>query len=154
VTVKFKGLAVLAFNPVRVSALDPPGGIAEGLKVQEAPVLQPKVMAPWRVLGAAAEIVKLAVLEPIRITLDRALEESENTGLPVPASWSAALVVTALDAIATLPVTFPVLMGLKLTKMVQVWPTFRVAGTVGKLLPQVLVCAKPDPTVMLVIVTG
>ena len=77
VTVKFKGFAVVPVSPVTVSALDPPGGIEDGLKLHVAPPVHDRAMEPWKVLGAEAEIVKFAVLEPMRVTTDRALEESE-----------------------------------------------------------------------------
>ena len=54
----------------------------------------------------------------------------------------------------TLPVSLPVVVGVKLTVMVQAWPTFNAAGMVGKLVPQVLVCPKPPEAVMLVMVTA
>lgn len=115
VTVKFRGFAVLALRPVRVSVLDPPVETEDGLKVHVAPELQVKLMAPRNVLGPEAEIVKVAVLEPMRITLDRALEESEKTGLPVPDRASDEEVFTAFEVTLTLPVTLPVLVGVKLT---------------------------------------
>ena len=114
-TVKFKGFAVLEVRPVRVSVLDPPVGMAFGLKVHVAPELQVKLMDPRNVLGPEAEMVKVVVLDPMRTTLDRAFEESEKTGLPVPVRESAVAVFAAFEVIVTLPVTFPVLVGVKLT---------------------------------------
>ena len=152
-TVKFKGFAVLGVRPVRVSVLDPPVVIDDGLKLHVGPELQVKLMAPRKVLGPEAEIVKVAEVEPMRTTLERALEESEKTGLPVPAKFSAVLFV-AFEATLTLPVTLPVLAGVKLTATVQVWLTFKDAGTVGKLGPQLLVSVKPLVALMLVMVTG
>src|SRR5208337_1712475 len=101
------------------------------------PPAQDSEMLPRSVLRPVAEMVKVAVVEPMRITLDRALEESAKLGLPVPASCSVGL-FTALEEIRTLPVTPPVEVGVKLTEMVQVWPTFNEAGTVGRLVPQLL----------------
>ena len=72
-------------------------------------------------------------------TLDRVLDESEKTGLPVPESASAVVPFTALDWTVTAPVTFPDAEGEKFTEIVQLWPTFNVAGTVGKFGPQLLV---------------
>jgi hypothetical protein len=86
VTVKFKGFAVVDVRPVTVSVLDCPAEIPAGLKVQVAPLLQDRAMELRNVLGAAAEMVKVAVLEPMVVTFDRALEESVNTGVPVPDS--------------------------------------------------------------------
>ena len=60
----------------------------------------------------------------------------------------------AFDETWTLPVVLPVLVGVKLTEMVHAWPTFNDAGTVGKLVPQLLVSPKPPPVVMLVMVTA
>jgi hypothetical protein len=111
-------------------------------------------MDPRKVLGPAAEMVKLVVLVPTRITLDRALEESEKTGLPVPVTESDVLAFTAFDETSTEPAIFPVAEGLKLTLMVHVWFTFNDAGTVGKLVPQLFVSAKPNGAVMLVMVTA
>ena len=53
----------------------------------------------------------------------------------------------------TLPSTLPVETGVKLTAMVQVWPTFNDAGTVGRSVPQLLVCPKLLVAVMPVMVT-
>lgn len=153
VTVTFKGFAVAEVRPVTVSRLDPPATIELGLKAHVAPLLQDNAMDPRKVLGAEAEMVNVVVLEPMRITLDRALEESEKTGLPVPDSDSDGEPV-AFDAMETLPVTLPVVVGVKLTAMVQVWLTLNDAGTVGKLVPQLLVSAKPFEAVMLVMVTA
>jgi len=154
VTVKFMGFAEVALRPVTVSSLEAPGAMEDGLKEQVAPVLQLRPMFPVKVLGADAEIVKLAVFVPIRMTFDRALDESEKIGLPVPVRDSPVEASTALEATAILPVTLPVEVGLKLTETVQDWPTLRVAGTVGKLMPQLLVWAKPLPAVIFVIVTA
>jgi hypothetical protein len=154
VTVKFKGLAELEDRPVTVRVLDPPAGIEDGLKVHVAALLQDNPIYPRNVLGPAAEIEKLAVVEPITNTLDRWLEERVKTGLPVPAKLIKGLWFAAFDAIVTLPLIFPELVGVKLTAMVQDWPTFKDAGTVGKFVPQLLVSPKLSEAVMLVMVTG
>ena len=75
---------MVAVRPVTVSVLDPPAEIEAGLKLHVAPLLQDNAMDARKVLGPEAEMVKVAVVEPMRTTLDRALEESENTGIPVP----------------------------------------------------------------------
>ena len=153
-TVKFKGFAVVEVRLVTVIVLDCPAEIVAGLKLQVAALLQESAMVLRKVLGAAAEIVKVVVLEPMRTTFDRALEDSVNTGLPVPERLREVVGLAASDWIWTLPVTLPVLVGVKLTEMVQDCPTFRVAGTVGKLGPQLLVCAKPPKVRILVMVTA
>ena len=152
VTVKFKGFAEVDERPETVRVLDPPAEIEAGLKVHVAPLLQDSAMLLSNVLGPEAEMVKVAVVEPMRITLERALEESVNSGLPVPASCSVAP-FTAFDEIRTLPLILPVVVGVKLTAMVQVWPTFNDAGTVGRSVPQLLDCPKPPAAAMLVMVT-
>lgn len=152
-TVMFKGFAVVGVRPVTVSVLDPPAVIELGLKVHVAPPLHDNAMDPRKLLGAEAEMLNVVVLEPMRTTLDRALEEREKTGLPVPDSESDAP-PTAFDAMETLPLTLPVAAGEKLTAMVQVWLTLNEAGTVGKLVPQLLVSAKSGEAVMLVMVIG
>lgn len=154
VTVKLKGFAVLDVRPDTVTVLEPPAETELGLKVHVAPLPHDNAMAPWNVLGAAAEMVKVAVVEPMTRTLDRALEESENTGLPVPASVSDVAVFTAFEVMVRLPVTLPVEAGVKLTAMVQDWPTFNDAATVGKSVPQLLVSPKPFVVAMLVMVTA
>lgn len=153
VTVRFKGLAVLAVRPDTVSVLDPPTEIEVGLKVHVAPLLQDKAIGDRKLLGPVAAIAKVVAVEPMRITLDRALLESEKTGLPVPVSCSAGE-LTAFEVTRTLPVTLPVEVGVKLTEIVQVWPTLNDAGTVGKLVPQSLVSPNPVVAVMSVMVTG
>ena len=60
----------------------------------------------------------------------------------------------AFEEIWTVPVALPVLAGEKLTAMLQACPTFNDAGTVGKLVPQLLISLKPAETVMLVMVTA
>lgn len=152
-TVKFNGFAEFAERPVTVSVLDPPAGIDDGLKLHRAPGPQDRLMLLRNVLGPAAEMAKVAVVEPMRTTLDRALEESVKTGFPVPANCSVAA-FTAFDVTWTVPVTLPVDVGVKLTAMVHVWPTLSNAGAMAKLVPQVLVWAKLVPVVMLVIVTA
>ena len=153
VTVRFKGFAVVAVRPVTVSVLDPPAEIEAGLKLHDAPLVQDSAMDARKVLGPEAEMVNVAVLEPIRVTLERALEESANSAIPVPESVSPELPFTAFDVTLTAPVTLPVEVGVKLTVMVQACPTFNEAGTVGKLVPQLLVCPKPAEARMLVMVT-
>ena len=73
--------------------------------------------------------------------------------MPVPAKVSAGL-ATALDVTPIDPVTFPVEVGVKLTVKAQDWPTFNEVGTVGKLVPQLLVSPKPAEGVTLVRVTA
>jgi hypothetical protein len=154
-TVKFKGFAVVAERPVKVSDVDPPAEIEDELKLQVAPEPQDSTMEFGRsVLGPKADMVNSAVVEPIGTILDRALEESENTGLPVPDSESAVVPFTAFDVTATLPVELPDPVGVKLTATVQLWPTFNAAETVGKLIPQLSVSEKGGVTLMLVIVTA
>jgi hypothetical protein len=138
-----------------VSEVDPPAEIEDELKLHVAPLLQDSTMEFGRsVLGPRAEMVNPAVVEPIGTILDRVLEESENTGLPVPDSTRVVFPFTAFETTATLPVEFPEPVGVKLTATVQLWPTFKVAGTVGKLIPQLSVSEKGGVTVMLVIVTA
>jgi hypothetical protein len=152
VTVRFNGFALVGERPVTLSVLDCPAAIEEGVNVQVAPLLHDRAIGLVKVVGAAAETVKEAVEEPMMVVIDRALAESENSESPVPDRLSAD-VDTALDVIWTLPVTVPVLVGVKLTITVHACPTFKVAGTVGKFVPQLFVCANPPAAVMLVIVT-
>src|SRR5208282_3476729 len=151
-TVKFKGFAEVDERPETVTVLDPPAEIEPGLKEHVGPPAQDSEMLPRSVLRPVAEIVKVAVVEPMRTTLDRALEESAKLGLPVPASCNVG-VFTAFEEIRTLPLILPVVVGAKLTEMVQVWPTFNDAGTVGRLAPQLLDCPKLPVAPMLVMVT-
>jgi len=138
-----------------MSEVDPPAEIEDELKLHVAPLLQDSTMEFGRsVLGPRAEMVNAAVVEPIGTILDRALEESENTGLPVPDSVRPVFAITAFETTETLPVEFPEPVGVKLTATVQLWPTFNVAATVGKLIPQLSVSEKGGVTVMLVIVTA
>ena len=153
-TVKFVGFAEPGERFVTVSVLDPPAGIDPGVKSHLVPLLQLRLMLVRNELGPEAEMVKVAVVEPMRTTLDRELEESVKTGLPVPANCSEVDAVTASDATRRLPVTLPVDVGVKLTAMLQDWPTFNDAAAMVKLIPQLLVSSKPDGAVMLVIVTA
>lgn len=152
-TVTFKGFAEVEERFVTESVLDPPTEIEEGLKLHVAPPLQDRAIGATNVLGPAAEIEKVAFVVPMRRTLDRVLVESEKTGFPVPAKRSVG-VLTALDVMLTLPLTLPVERGVKLTVMLQLWPTFNDTGMVGRLVPQVLDCAKPAVAPILVMVTG
>jgi hypothetical protein len=99
VTVKFRGFALLAVRPETVSALDCPAGIEAGLKAHVAALLQARAMVLRNVLGAEAEIAKVAVFEPMRMILDRALEERVYTGVPVPVRLTAVVVFAALEVI-------------------------------------------------------
>ena len=85
-TVKFNGFAVLELRLETVRVLDPPTPTEDGPKLHVAPELQDNATGDRNVLGPAAEMVKVAVLEPMVVTFDRALEESVNTGVPVPDS--------------------------------------------------------------------
>jgi hypothetical protein len=150
---KFNGFAEVDLRPVIVRVLDCPPEIEEGLNVQVAALLQESAMGVRNVLGAAAETVKVAVWDPMSSTLDRALEESEKTGVPVPVKLSEVAPVTAFEVIWTVPVVLPVVVGEKLTAMVQAWPTFNTAGVVGK-FPHVLVWPNPPEDRMLEMVTA
>ena len=91
----------------------------------------------------------------MRTTCDRVLEEREKTGLPVPARVRLVDPFTASDATLTDAVALPEPEGVKFTETVQLWPAFKVAATVGKLIPQLLVCAKlVERTEMFVMVTA
>jgi hypothetical protein len=153
VTTRFRGFADVADSPVTESVLDCPGEMVLGLKLHVAPEEQDKVMGFVNVLGPAAEIEKVAVVVPIRSSDDRAFVDSENSGFPVPDSSNDGE-LTALELTMTLPVMLPVVVGAKLTETVQVWPAFKVAGAVGRLVPQLLVTPNPAVPAMLVMVTA
>lgn len=152
VTVKFNGLAVVEDKLFTVKVLDCPAGTLAGLKLHVAPLLQDNATEFNNVLGPATETVKVELVVPMRTTLERVLAERLNSAIPVPDRLTAA-VFTAFDETSMLPVTAPVEVGAKLTVIVQACPTFSVAGTVGKFVPQLLVSGKPPELVMLVIVT-
>ena len=67
----FKGFAVVAVRPVTESVLDCPVEMEVGVKVHVAPLLQDNTIGVWKVLGPVAEIVKVAVFDPIKMTFDR-----------------------------------------------------------------------------------
>ena len=143
VTVKFKGFAEVADSPVTVRTVDDPADIEVVPKLHVTPLLQlSRIEFCRRVLGPVAEIVNCACWLPTRSTLERLLEERENTEVPVPASASPVDPFTALESTVTLPDSLPDPVGLKFTETVQLCPTFKVAGTVGKLGPQLLVSPK------------
>lgn len=150
---KFNGFAVVDLRPVIVRVLDCPPDTEEGLKLHVAPLLQDSAMGDRNVLGATTDTVNEAAWDPMSSTFDRALEESEKTGVPVPTKLSEVAPVTAFEVISTVPVVLPVEVGEKLTAMVQAWPTFNTAGVVGK-FPHVLVWPNPPPERMLVMVTA
>ena len=154
VTVKFKGFAVAAERLVTTATLDPPAGMEAGLNVHVAPFPHDKAMVFVNELGAVAEIVKVVLLVPITRIVERWLADREKTGVPVPARLTEEVPLTALEVTLTLPVRFPAVLGAKFTTTVHVPPTFREAGTVGKLVPQLLVSLKLDVAAMLVMVTG
>ena len=119
-TVKFKGFAEVAERPVMVSWLDPPAEMEVELKVHVIPLLHARTMEfSRRVLGPWAEMVKVVLVVPMGITLDRALEESEKTGVPVPLRVRPVFPFTASDATETLPATVPEPVGEKLTLTLQ-----------------------------------
>ena len=156
VTVKLKGFAEPADRPVTVAMLDPPGEIEGELNVHTTLVLHLRIMEfGLIVLGPEAVMVNCAVWVPTVSTCDRVLEDKEKTELPVPESARAVFPFTASDATFTLAVTIPDALGVKFTATEQLCPAFRVAGVVGKLIPQLLVCAKLlETTEMLVMVTA
>lgn len=69
------------------------------------------------------------------------------------------MVLAALEVIVTLPVNDELPVGVKVTEIEQLWPTFRTAEDpvgavpVGR-TPQVLVCAKSPEATMLVMLTA
>jgi len=156
VTVKLKGFAEVEDNPVTVTWLDPPAEIEDALKVHTTDVLHFRMMDPvLSVLGPDAVIVNCAVLDPMGTMVERVLAESEKSGLPVPDRSSAVLAFAAFEATFTLAEVTPEPVGVKFAETVQLCPTFKVAGTVGKLIPQLFVWEKSvDTTEMLVIVTA
>lgn len=85
VTVKFVGFELVAERPLTVRVLLSPAVIMGGLKLQ-VPVLHASVMLLTNELGAVGVIVNVAVLVPIRRTVDRTFAEREKTALPVPES--------------------------------------------------------------------
>ena len=98
--------------------------------------------------------MKDAVVEPMRTTVDRGWRKANKPGFPCPIKATDVAVFTAFDVTVTLPVGTPVLVGVKLTATVQLWPTFKEAETVGKFVPQVLVSPKEPVAAMFVIVTA
>src|SRR5690348_11100272 len=115
-----------------------------GLKVH-VPVVQARLMAPWKVLGAAAVTVNVADFVPISTTLDLTLDASVNTALPVPVSDTPCGLLLASSSMVSDPVRLPLDAGVDVTLTVQVAPTLRTVGRV----PQELVCAKSPLVVML-----
>ena len=156
VTVKLRGFAELAERPVTVTMLDPPGEIEPELKAHVTLVLHFRTMEfCLSVLGPEAVMVNCAVWVPTVSTCDRVLEEREKTEFPVPDTARFVDMFTASEATFTLALTFPVALGVKFTETEQLWSTFSVAGVMGKLIPQLLVCAKEVESIeMLVMVTA
>jgi hypothetical protein len=156
ITVKLKGFAELDERPVTVATVDVPGEIEGELKMHTTLVLHLRMMEfCLTVLGPEAVIVNCAVWVPTISTCDRVLEEREKTELPVPARVRLVAPFTASEATVTAALRFPEALGVKLTETEQLWPAFRVAGVMGKLIPQLLVCAKVlEMTEMLVMVTA
>jgi len=97
VTVKFKGLAVLAERLVTVRVLDCPARIVAGLKLQLAPELHLRLMLPVNELGAEAAMLNVVEVVPTRMTFDRLLVERVNCGLPVPESPTLVVLFAALE---------------------------------------------------------
>ena len=153
VAVKFRGFAEVAESPETVRVLDCPGRTDAGLNAQVAELLQDSAMVPPTVLDAATEIVKVAVFEPMGITLDRAFDDREKDGVPVPERLTTTFDCTAVEVMLMDPLTFPVVLGVNEIEIVHACPTFRTVGVVGK-FPQVLVSAKLPPEVILVRVTA
>jgi hypothetical protein len=120
-TVKFKGLAVVAERALTVSVLLCPATIEAGLNAQVAPDPQARLMLPVNVLGAEAAMLNAVELEvvPMSSTVDRVLADRAKTAMPIPESVSPGLFI-ASDVIDTLPVRLPVAVGVNVTVMVQV----------------------------------
>src|ERR1019366_5501298 len=146
---------VVALRLETATWLDPPAEIELELKLHVTPELQVSTTEFGRmVLGPRAETVNWADVVPIMTTFERELAASEKIALPVPDNLKAEAACTALEVTVTLPMTAPELVGEKLTLMAQLCPTFKVAGMVGKLVPQLFVCVNSTGAVMLVSVTG
>ena len=145
-TEKSKGLADFADKPLTVTTLDCPAVIAAGLKLH-VPVLQVRSIVPWNVDGAAAVMVNVVDLVPIRMTLDLALAESEKTAFPVPERFTACGLLVASSLTVNDPDRVPVVVGVNVTLTVHAAPTLRTVGRA----PQVFVSAKSPVTSMLLI---
>jgi hypothetical protein len=143
-----RGLDVVAERPVTVRVLLWPGSIEVGVNVQLAPDPQARAMLLVNELGAVAVTVKVAVVVPITITVDLVLAESAKTGFPVPVRETLCAPVLAL--MLTEPVRFPVAVGVKVTAIEQLAPTFRMLGKE----PQLLACEKSPLTPIAVRVTA
>ena len=148
VTVTLRGLDVVADRPVTVRVLLCPASIEVGLNVQLAPDPQARVMLLVNELGAVAVTVKVVVVVPITIAVDLGLAERAKTGFPVPVRETLCAPVLAL--ILTEPVRLPVAVGVKVTAIEQLAPTFRTPGRE----PQLLVCRKSPLAVIAVRVTA
>ena len=86
VTVKFRGLGVVAESPLSVTLLVWPGAMVAGLEVHVAPVLQAIVIWLVKPLGAEAFTVKVVEVVPITTLGGGTVTANEKTAVPVPVS--------------------------------------------------------------------
>lgn len=122
---KLNGLGVETERLLTVAVLVCPAKIEVGLNVQVIPVGQDKVMLPVKLLGAEAETVKFAVVEPIRTETVGCGEVIEKTAAPVPDNATDCGLPVALSLMLKLPALPPVEVGANVTLTEQLWPTFR-----------------------------
>jgi hypothetical protein len=138
VTVKFKGLGVLADRPVTVKVLLWPAVMTAGLNEQVAPDEQDREMLETKPLGADAETVKVADVVPTKILAERLVAESMSTAPPVPEREADCGLPEPLSVTRREPVRDPLDVGVKVTLTAQLAPGLRTLGAA----PQLLVSAK------------
>ena len=136
-TVMFKGFGLVAESLFTVKVLDWPALIVEGLNPHAAPPateVHERAIAVRKELGADAEIVNVVEAVPMSRTVEVALAERENWGLPVPES-ATACEAPVESVMVNVPVVPLVLAGENVTLMLQLPLTFKTAGSA----PQVFV---------------
>jgi hypothetical protein len=134
-TVRLKGLRLDAESPLTVRVLLWVGVIDDGSKEQVTPNEQASTMLSTKELGAEAKTVKVTEVVPIAATVDLALAERENTGVPPPVSATVCGLPAASSVTLRVPLRGPLPSGVKVTDIVQKSPTLRKVGKA----PQVLV---------------
>jgi hypothetical protein len=131
---------LVADSPERVKVLVDgtvvePRAISVGLKAQVAPPVQERAIVSVK-LGTAddSDTVKVVVVVPMFRICERVGEFRAKTGFPVPVKPTLDAPLATLSVMVRDPVCVPVLVGVKVTRKVQLPFTARVKGVEGQLV--------------------
>jgi hypothetical protein len=147
---------LVADSPERVKVLAggtvvEPKAISVGLKTQLAPPVQERAIVSVKLgTGDDSDNAKVVVVVPMFRICEMVGEFRAKTGFPVPVKPTLDVPLVVLSVMVRDPVRVPVLVGVKVTRKVQLPFTARVKGVEG----QLVVSSKSPVVAMAVMVKG